>query len=263
MTLVSVITPTWQRHGPLMLRCVPSVQEQSWEDLEHIVVSDGPDEMLRVAPWPHPVRYSELPEHDPVRHWGHLARLHALELAQGDLIAYLDDDDHWTQHHVLQLATALEQNPRAGFAFSRTIVHARAGDVRIGDGRPAHGRLISSMVMHRRKLLDVATWEGPNPAEDWVLFEKWLLAGTEYESVDAETVHYYPSDLSGVPVTFKPVARLRRLPPPAGAVLRAGDPLPVPGDPAGPVVGAAAELPGPVAVPAAGLRVAAGLHGGG
>lgn len=45
--LVSVITPTWNRHDLLLTRCLPSVQAQDYPAVEHVIISDGPDEDLR------------------------------------------------------------------------------------------------------------------------------------------------------------------------------------------------------------------------
>ena len=44
--LVSVITPTWQRHALLLDRCIPSVAAQDYPNVDHVVVSDGPDPAL-------------------------------------------------------------------------------------------------------------------------------------------------------------------------------------------------------------------------
>lgn len=190
--LVSVITPSWQRHSTLLGRCVPSVKAQQWP-CEHVIVSDGPDQVLAAIDWPAHIKYSELPGHDPKRHWGHLARLRGLELARGEFIAYLDDDDCWEPRHLEVLAKALINEPDAGFGFSRALVHMTSGVVRIGDGRPAHGRVQSSMLMHRRWVLKTATWEQAHPAEDWLLVQSWLEAGIPYTSAGEVTVHHYPS----------------------------------------------------------------------
>lgn len=211
--LVTVVTPTWGRHDLLLGRCVPSVHGQSYRELEHVVVSDGPDAGLAMSlsEWPR-VRYHELPDHDPVRHWGGPARRRGIEVARGQLIAYIDDDDAWRPDHVAVLVAALSAEPGAGFAFSRMMMHTTGGQlVRIGDGRLSHGRIATSMIVHRRELLDIATWGEPNPHEDWLLVDAWLSAGVSYASVDAETVDYYPSnpvDLARqVPVAFPPPER--------------------------------------------------------
>lgn len=206
--LVSVITPTWQRHDVLLNQCVPTVQAQSWPH-EHVIVSDGHDCLLSEHDWPVSVRYGELPFHDPVRHWGHHARPYALDMARGELIAYLDDDDIWEPEHLEVLAKALLADKDAQFAYTRATVHMTKGTVRIGDGPPAQGRVQTSMLMHRRELLDVATWpDYPHPAEDWELVLAWLKAQVKYVSLDTATVHYRPSVAidpdKGVPVSFAP-----------------------------------------------------------
>src|ERR1700693_229523 len=97
--LVSVITPTWQRHEVLLDRCIPSVQRRQGVALEHIVVSDGPDPDLNVL-IPEDVCYFELPEHDPALHWGAPARNFGVARGKGEFIAYLDDDDEWEPLHL-------------------------------------------------------------------------------------------------------------------------------------------------------------------
>src|SRR5450759_4391569 len=123
--LVSVITPTWLRHPQLLDQCIPSVQEQSYENIEHLIVSDGPDrELKRKLQAAHPhhgerrvsIWYGELPEHGSGdHHYGNTARKHALEYAHGELIAYLDDDDTYRPSH-LELLVACFTDPGISFA---------------------------------------------------------------------------------------------------------------------------------------------------
>jgi hypothetical protein len=205
--LVSVITPTWQRHDTLLHKCLPTVQAQQVPH-EHIIISDGPDLMLSQYNWPDSVRYVELTQHDSEKHWGHHARPYGLNIARGDFIAYLDDDDLWEPNHLQVLISALLEDEEAQFAYTRAEVHMTKGTVRIGDGPPAHGRVQTSMLMHRRELLDTASWGPAHPAEDWELVLSWLKAGVKYASVDALTVHYHPSvpvdPEKNVLVTFSP-----------------------------------------------------------
>jgi glycosyltransferase involved in cell wall biosynthesis len=189
-----VVTPTWQRHDLLFSRCIPSVAAQSYGSVEHVVVSDGPDEELRdkLAGLPG-VRFEELPEHDPGARWGHWARLHGTGVAKGDYITYLDDDDAYRPEHCRLLAAALDENPGAGFAYARTIMHAQGGAYcRIGTDPPQYGQ-ITVTLMHRRALLDVATWEQSEPTIDWDLVSRWLAAGVRYTSVGADTADIWPS----------------------------------------------------------------------
>ena len=199
--LVTAVTPTWARHDLLLGRCLPSVQAQDYPALEHIVVSDGPDPELAAEladPWRHAalktVRFEELPEHDPEAQWGHYARLHGIDLAKGEYIAYLDDDNSWRSGHVRALVAALEETG-AGFAYGKMHVHGR-GEYLIGTDPPAEGQIDTSMIVHRRELLDVATWRWHPGIKtiDWDLVERWMAAGATWVRVPHVTADYYFHD---------------------------------------------------------------------
>ena len=200
--LISVITPTFGRHDLLLKRCIPSVQAQTYPAVEHVIVSD-PDPALRALTTSLPVMYGEITTAQP---GGAEARNHALSLARGDLIAYLDDDDAYRPEHLQVLAAALARDPQAGFAYSRAAVTCHEGaELRIGDGPMAHGRILSCMLLHHRSLLDTATWRSVIRADDWDLVARWLDAGITYTSADEVTCDYYPSvPLTGTPACFPP-----------------------------------------------------------
>ena len=196
--LVTVVTPTWQRHDLLIRRCVPSVQAQDHPAVEHIIVSDGPDPDLAAKlyqarqDWALKMIWNEeLPEHDPDAQWGHHARLHGTGLAKGDYIAYLDDDNSWHPDHLSRLVAALEKTG-AAFAYPLCAVHGR-GEYVIGTDPPAEGQIDTSMIVHRRGLLDVATWRWYPGIKtiDWDLVSRWTAAGATWTRVNAVTCDYY------------------------------------------------------------------------
>lgn len=188
----SVVTPTWQRHDLLLERCIPSALSQEYPEIEHIIVSDGPDPVLaeRMADLGDLVEFHQLPEH-PDAQWGHHARLHGIDLAKGDYIAYLDDDNSWHSCHVRLLVRALEETG-ADFAYGNMAVHGR-GEYVIGTDPPACGQIDTSMIIHRRELLDVATWRWhPRiPTIDWDLVERWIAGGATWVRVPHVTADYY------------------------------------------------------------------------
>lgn len=196
--LVSVITPTWQRTRLLLARCMPSVQAQTWPAIEHLIVSDGPDPdlgaMLAAENWLVPVRFAALAAHAPERHWGGPARRRALELAKGDLIAYVDDDDALRPRHTELLVNALACNPEAGFAWSQMARHCGefGGTEDVIAGPLGCGGISTQMLMHRRDLTTVATWGSPSATEDWELVFAWLSAGVKHEPVGEVTVDQWP-----------------------------------------------------------------------
>jgi len=198
MTAVSVITPSWRRHD-MLFRAIASVQEQTLPDVEHLVVSDGPDPLLKDQlgrPWllpHHRLYYHELPVHDEAPHWGAPARLAGIELAAGTYITYCDDDDVLRPEHCRLLAAALDAHPEAGFAASWMLSHSPHGDTLIGSGELAAGNVGTPMLMHRREVLDIATWGEPSAFEDWNLAWAWISAGVQYARVDEITSDVWPS----------------------------------------------------------------------
>jgi glycosyltransferase involved in cell wall biosynthesis len=200
LPLVTVITPTWQRHELLLKRTIPSVQAQGYPQTEHLVISDGRDSELAAqlsVPWLDGWRnliYRELPEHDPDKHYGHLARDYGLEYAAGDYITYCDDDDALRPMHCHLLAAALDANPEAGFAVSRMVSHGPGGEAVIGHGPLACGNVGTPMVMHRRGVLDgLPGWDHAGQFEDWDFVLAMINAGIPHVRVDDETVDVWPS----------------------------------------------------------------------
>jgi glycosyltransferase involved in cell wall biosynthesis len=185
--LVSVITPTWARHDALMDRCVASVAAQTYRPIEHIIVSDGPDEYLRNCEFPSHVQYHELPEHTPANgRWGTKARLHGIDLAEGEFICYLDDDDRYRARHVEALAGLLAADPAMGFAYSYGNWMDPAGRQEVGyfanTTWPSFAQIGTGVIMNRRETLDVATWRdnGVQDTIDWDLIDRWLAAGVPW-----------------------------------------------------------------------------------
>jgi glycosyltransferase involved in cell wall biosynthesis len=191
--MISVITPTYNRRELLLDRCVPSVQAQTHTDLEHIVVDDGSDEQLEDAlAGVDRVRYVELRRH--LGGLGELQRLEGLEEAKGELIAYLDDDNAYRPEHLEQLAMVLQAN-RADFAYSRMQRHWPSGWTdEVGTQPPTYGQIDTSLLLHRRELLQVATWRTGYAipgAPDWDLAQRWLQAGASWVHLPVITVDYW------------------------------------------------------------------------
>lgn len=187
---ISVISPTWQRHEILLQRCIPSVAAQT-VPVEHVVVSDGPDQELRDLLANQAVVYAEVDQHyeDPIN-VGARARNRGLEVATGDLIAYLDDDNAFRPQHVERLSAALRNSDR-DFAYSRMFRHGLEDE--IGAEPPEHGQVDSSTLMHRANThLKFGLWPVPSIySVDWQLIEAWLAAGATWIFLPEITVDYY------------------------------------------------------------------------
>jgi glycosyltransferase involved in cell wall biosynthesis len=136
VTLVSVVMSTYNRNELLFGRSLPSVLRQTHRDLEVNIVVDGMcDEQMaefqrRFAELPpRNIRYWRIPRQtypeDPGQRWqvlGLNARNHALDNAQGEWVAPLDDDDEWTPDHVETLLN-YAQATEADFAYGISQYH--------------------------------------------------------------------------------------------------------------------------------------------
>jgi glycosyltransferase involved in cell wall biosynthesis len=179
---VSVVTPTWQRHELLIKRCIPSVKAQDYPGkIEHVIVT-GPDPELREQ-----IRCVEMTEN--VADGGATPRRIGTEHATGEIIAYLDDDNAYRSNHLSLLVAALIDHPEADFAYSQMLMST--GSV-IGSSPPSYSQIDTSIIIHRRELLERATWLPPANyhAPDWEVVERWLGAGARWVWVPEVTVDY-------------------------------------------------------------------------
>ncbi|MBA3923096.1 MAG: glycosyltransferase [Nostocaceae cyanobacterium] len=115
--LISVIIPAYNAERTI-LETITSVQQQTFSNLEIIVINDGSsdrtlelldnitDERLKIFSY----------ENRGVC----VARNRGISHATGDFIAFLDADDLWTPDKLELQLIALEQYPEAGVAYSWT-----------------------------------------------------------------------------------------------------------------------------------------------
>lgn len=191
--LVSVVTPTRGRAELLMSRALGSALGQTLQDVEIIVVIDGPDAAteaalagvqdprLRVITLPYPVGGAE-------------ARNVGIRAARAEWIALLDDDDEWLPHKLeAQLALAQSTVQATGgrpIVACRWITRTPRGDTlqppRLPDPQEPLSEymlarrtplertcgLVSTLLFTSRELLlDVPFTPGLPKHQDW----DWLL----------------------------------------------------------------------------------------
>lgn len=175
-----MITPTWNRNDALVSRCIPSVRAQHL-GVEHVVVSDGPDDALaaRMRQDCPDVIYEALPEHDPTVRWGIRARLRALELAHGDIIVNLDDDDVLRPHCCSSLAAALTG---VDFAYGEIFMHAKLipGYVWASAPPTSGGIPTLGLACHREVFATHGAWRLDDGNTDWSMVMRWVNAGATW-----------------------------------------------------------------------------------
>jgi len=146
--LVSVIIPTYDRAG-FVGDALASVVAQAYDPLEVIVVDDGSTDGTAdvVAACERPVRWIQQ-EHRGVS----AARNRGLAEARGELIAFLDSDDVWTEGSLRHRVAFLTDHPEAAAVHGKTRVrNLTAGTTlrRYADGEAVQHPCFGSMLVRR------------------------------------------------------------------------------------------------------------------
>jgi glycosyltransferase involved in cell wall biosynthesis len=199
MSLVTVIIPTLNRPR-LILRALASVFDQSYENIEVIVIVDGPDQetigalrglddrRLRVIVNPQSLTAAG-------------ARNVGIDQAKGDWIAFLDDDDEWLPNKLARqldfaasrapaIITCLSRlvSPHASFVRPQVIYdNSMPIDEYLFDRNSPFGPLgfiQTSSYLAPRSIFDQARFRTDNPHDDWDL----LLRLSKQFGVRVETV---------------------------------------------------------------------------
>ena len=125
MSLVSVITPTFNTKKAYLVRCIKSVLDQTFHDIEHIIVDDGSAsgnaaEAVKVSS---KARYIRLDRNHGRSH----ARNTGIRSASGEFIAFLDADDWWLPTFMECQMKVLRERPEAGLVSSDSFVILPSG----------------------------------------------------------------------------------------------------------------------------------------
>lgn len=183
--LVSIVVPTFpSRESDLLERCIPSIRQQTWPNIQLVVVSDrNPDldVMLRVLRHHDYLTFVQINEswRNPTTE----ASIGAIPwyvgslLALGKFVGFCGDDDELLPDHVERHVTAMRE---AEALFSVSQIEFQAGGVpqfNVGDAFE-HGRLDATGIMCHKDALQVANWtaNGENAA-DWRLVRDWVSRG--------------------------------------------------------------------------------------
>ncbi len=160
MPRITVIIPTYNWSSVLPFS-IASVQRQTFRDLELLVIGDGctddsadvvarcADSRTRWINLPHNTGQQSAPNN------------HGIEVAQGDLIAYLGHDDLWLPHHLEALMPAID----AGAAMAYGITELVAPEGRDPQSAPPAGQYKPGMwvpptsVVHTGQIIrQVGPW---------------------------------------------------------------------------------------------------------
>jgi len=195
--LVSAVIPTRNRPA-LVLSAIRSALRQTWRRIEVIVVVDGPDAETAASLasiTDARVRVITLPQASG----GSVARNAGVQAAQGEWIAFLDDDDEWFPDKIQrQMAVAQQTDAWFPVIASRVVAQSpsasRVLPQRTYDGMQAVGDYLfcrsgladpgglmqtSTLLAPRDLLLAVPFRDGLPIHQDW----DWVIRVAAYEGV--------------------------------------------------------------------------------
>ena len=201
--LISVVIATFNRGQLLTERTIPSILQQTYGHFEIVVVGDGctddtgerlhrlNDSRIR---WENLPKRGVYPE-DPFYRWlvaGTPPANRALDLARGRWIAWCDDDDTWTDNHLIALLDHASQTD-AELAYAAAMFQRSAEEwLRVGGVPPIPGHVPHSTVLYRSYLkafrYDIESWK-EGMAGDAHRWQRMLKAGVRFSYLDRVLCH--------------------------------------------------------------------------
>lgn len=196
--LVSVVTATWQRPQTIVERAITSIRAQTYDRIQHIIVTDGSDidltRILRAEGYREDVEDRRLvtlgrnwTAFSGDDHFGSVPKLVGSYAASGDYIAYLDDDDEYLPDHVETLAAALDLGH--DLAIARWL--GPNGKTYGGFGDDGELLCITASLMHVAELLNVQNWQRDGYGGENRLVKKWIDAGCKWTVVERPTIRMH------------------------------------------------------------------------
>lgn len=153
--LVSVVIPTYNR-ADLVGKAIESVLKQTYKNLELIVVDDAStDDTERVVTGYNDDRLQYV-QHETNKHVS-AARNTGVDIASGEYIAFLDDDDEWLETKLeKQVSKAERTSDRVGLIYCWMDYYD--GDTVVRECHPTIVGDIFEETLGRQPLGNISTW---------------------------------------------------------------------------------------------------------
>lgn len=188
LPLVSVIVPCYN-HEKYVQECIESVVNQTYKNIELIVIDDGSSDNSPKILQDLSKKYNFCFEHQKNR--GLSGTLNkALELTSGKYICNLASDDYWELTKIEKQVSIMEANQNLGFCYSDyTFVDKNSNPINENTyfknitGYAFRRMLISNFVaavtvMIRKDVFsEVGAYDAEMPIEDWYM---WLKITKKY-----------------------------------------------------------------------------------
>lgn len=179
------------------IRSITSFQQQKFKNAEVIIISDGCDIAKDI--------YEQLFNNDSSIKFKQiqkqsifsgLVRQTGIEMAQGEIICYLDHDDFIGINHLYIINDNFDTEKYDWVYFNDYLIKGSEGENLLGDERFVRPELYyigTSMIAHKRDLNVI--W-GDGYAHDWRMIKKYLLArpGLQIPTTQYYVCHFHSND---------------------------------------------------------------------
>lgn len=208
-TLVSVVIPTYSRNETLK-RAIDSVLSQTYQNIEVIVVDDNPeDSEWRKSAEVIMNEYTGNPKVTYVQNernmGGGPTRNHGIDVAHGEYIAFLDDDDVCLPERIEKQLSVFQKsnNDKLAFVYCYSRHINKSGQVVYADRRNFHGNCLyeameqnciaatSQWMVKREAIVRVGKFPDVPCKQDSQTILRLLKAGYEVEVLPEELILYY------------------------------------------------------------------------
>lgn len=204
--LVSVVIPTYKREVEVLSTAVNSVLNQTYKNVEIVIVDDSPDTYEKR---PEVKAYVESVNHDKVvfiqnekNLGGSLARNRGIDASTGEYITFLDDDDEYTLDKIEKQLRFMIEND-CDMTFSNTVMCKNGKPVEVRDFKdiPAydnesllryhllyHLTGTSTYMFKAEKLREIGGFDNALCGQEFILTLKAIEGGLKIRYMDVNDV---------------------------------------------------------------------------
>jgi len=124
---ISIIMPVYNGEKSLPAS-IDSILAQSYESWELIIIDDGSTDNSYSLAKSYTLSDQRIRSYHRQNSGPSSARNYAISISRGEYVAFLDADDQWSRHRLLDLIYKFQTLPKAGVLFTRTrFVDAKTG----------------------------------------------------------------------------------------------------------------------------------------
>jgi glycosyltransferase involved in cell wall biosynthesis len=165
MRKVGIITPNYKREFKTVVKCINSVNKQTYKQWEHVICTDGEEdtsisayvksanEQRRIYKW--------LPEN--TGKFGDFVRQRMIAESTCDYLCFLDDDNILFPLYLEKMVQVLDANPEVAMVISQALHFGPFPDSYgeppiVLEGYPKPGHIDTIQVMVRTKVIQKIQW---------------------------------------------------------------------------------------------------------